>query len=300
MTPNQALAFKLKTEKLFESTILEVLNDIARRKSEQIQNGTYSSQLYSSDKVKIFDALLGLSELVKSEIFPASTKSEVSDIEANLNREITDLANNSASESTDHITDTLEGDIRQAIDSAREEFTASGQTPTDKAMAAAVLAMLIRRLKSRGRTISVFETNRMVEAIRSFKTVASNNAMSRIIDKAKKQLENNNLLGSQETLSELDAIANYSDADASKITGAANGENLVKAAVLVALAKKKWRTMGDKFVRETHSRANGQSVAIGAPFSVGGSLLNYPGDTSLGAPIKEVINCRCSVEYYYG
>lgn len=300
MTPNQALAFKLKTEKLFEAAILNVLNDIARAKSEQIQSGTYSSQLYSSDKVKIFDVLLSLSELVKSEILPVSVKSEISDIEVNLNREITDLANKSASESADHIANTLEDDIKQAIDAAREEFAKSGQTPTDKAMAAAVLAMLIRRFKSRGRTISAFETNRMVEAIRSFKTVASNNAMSRIIDKAKKQLENNNLTGSQETLSELDAIANYSDADASKITGAVNGENLGKATALVALAKKKWRTMGDRFVRETHSLANRQSVAIGSPFSVGGSLLNYPGDTSLGAPIKEVINCRCSVEYYYG
>ena len=61
--------------------------------------------------------------------------------------------------------------------------------------------------------------------------------------------------------------------------------------------KKQWRTVGDIFVRETHNRANGQRVDIDKPFIVGEARLKYPGDTSLGAPIKEVAHCRCSSVY---
>jgi len=60
---------------------------------------------------------------------------------------------------------------------------------------------------------------------------------------------------------------------------------------------KSWATVGDKRVRLTHVRANGQRVNINEPFLVGGALLMYPGDTSMGAPIKEVAGCRCSALY---
>jgi hypothetical protein len=60
---------------------------------------------------------------------------------------------------------------------------------------------------------------------------------------------------------------------------------------------KTWVSQGDSLVRETHLRADGQTVPSNKPFSVGDSLLMVPGDTSLGASLNEIINCRCAAQY---
>ncbi|MGR3179852.1 MAG: hypothetical protein ACUZ8E_17570 [Candidatus Anammoxibacter sp.] len=57
---------------------------------------------------------------------------------------------------------------------------------------------------------------------------------------------------------------------------------------------KQWITVGDSKVRESHISANRQTVEINEAFIVGGAELRHPGDTSLGAPIREIIRCRCS------
>lgn len=61
---------------------------------------------------------------------------------------------------------------------------------------------------------------------------------------------------------------------------------------------KRWLTMGDKRVRATHKEVGGTTKPIGEPFYVGGSLLQYPRDFSLGASTAETAGCRCSIEYY--
>lgn len=57
----------------------------------------------------------------------------------------------------------------------------------------------------------------------------------------------------------------------------------------------KWSATGDNRTRITHKKADGQIRKKGEPFIVGGYKLLYPGDTSLGAPAKEVISCRCTL-----
>ena len=57
-----------------------------------------------------------------------------------------------------------------------------------------------------------------------------------------------------------------------------------------------WVTMGDKKVRRgrfSHVEADSQRRQNGV-FTVGGELLRFPGDTSLGASIGNVANCRCA------
>jgi len=63
---------------------------------------------------------------------------------------------------------------------------------------------------------------------------------------------------------------------------------------------KTWRDQDDDIVRLTHAEADGQVRPHDQPFAVGGSLLNFPRDTSLGAPIKEIANCRCYTNYIRG
>jgi len=63
----------------------------------------------------------------------------------------------------------------------------------------------------------------------------------------------------------------------------------------VALSRviiREWVALLDNSTRDTHARADGQERGL-QPFNVGNSKLKYPGDTSLGADIKEIINCRC-------
>ncbi len=60
---------------------------------------------------------------------------------------------------------------------------------------------------------------------------------------------------------------------------------------------KSWITVGDERVREAHMFADDQQQPLNKPFTVGGQLLRWPGDTSLGATAGNVINCRCASVY---
>jgi hypothetical protein len=62
-------------------------------------------------------------------------------------------------------------------------------------------------------------------------------------------------------------------------------------------ATKVWDSSGDARTRFTHAMADGQEVPIDQPFTVGGYRLMNPGDSSLGAPAGETIQCRCFVRY---
>lgn len=57
---------------------------------------------------------------------------------------------------------------------------------------------------------------------------------------------------------------------------------------------KQWSSTGDSRTRQSHSDANGQKVKKDKPFMVGGEKLKHPGDNSLGASARNVINCRCT------
>lgn len=60
---------------------------------------------------------------------------------------------------------------------------------------------------------------------------------------------------------------------------------------------KEWFSVGDENVRDSHVAADGQTRDLSKPYLVGGQLLRWPGDTSLGATVENVINCRCSSVY---
>lgn len=62
--------------------------------------------------------------------------------------------------------------------------------------------------------------------------------------------------------------------------------------------RKYWDSTGDRATRRTHTllekKYQEEGVSLDEPFvSPSGAKLLYPGDTSLGAPGAETINCRC-------
>ena len=69
---------------------------------------------------------------------------------------------------------------------------------------------------------------------------------------------------------------------------------ILGGAVTVTTTKKTWNTVGDDKVRKIHQEVNRQEQMLTVPYEVNGEFLMYPGDSSLGASMDNVINCRCA------
>ncbi len=81
--------------------------------------------------------------------------------------------------------------------------------------------------------------------------------------------------------------------EAEVITAPQNRDEAIAAGIAVALLQKQWVTVRDNKVRSTHVAADRQIVPIGSTFIVGGARLRFPTDSTLGAPPRETVNCRC-------
>lgn len=57
---------------------------------------------------------------------------------------------------------------------------------------------------------------------------------------------------------------------------------------------KEWINTADSKTRLDHVFAGGQRKKLNEPFIVGGETLMYPGDNSLGASARNIIQCRCT------
>ncbi len=58
-----------------------------------------------------------------------------------------------------------------------------------------------------------------------------------------------------------------------------------------------WDAANDSATRPSHRAMDGQTRRLGEPFTSGdGNQLMFPGDTSLGAPASDIVNCRCRLE----
>lgn len=85
------------------------------------------------------------------------------------------------------------------------------------------------------------------------------------------------------------------EADAIAATGA-----VIAGVAISQLMQKTWNTILDERTRTSHVQADLQNREQGQPFMVQGQLLRVPGDTSLGASLDNVINCRCASEFTLG
>lgn len=91
-------------------------------------------------------------------------------------------------------------------------------------------------------------------------------------------------------------------AEGSKSTSAKSAQEGAIAGAIVTLTMKsfkEWVPRFDAKVRAAHEAARFQLVENNEPFIVGGEFLMYPGDTSLGASLWNIINCRCVVIYSF-
>lgn len=80
--------------------------------------------------------------------------------------------------------------------------------------------------------------------------------------------------------------------------GALNESSLDYAKRTGVIGRKQWLAHHDTRTRDTHRVADGMTVAIDAPFHVGGFPMQFPGDPS--APPDEVCQCRCGLKFIPG
>tara|TARA_B100001250_G_scaffold252670_1_gene217284 strand:+ start:4658 stop:5674 length:1017 start_codon:yes stop_codon:yes gene_type:complete len=83
---------------------------------------------------------------------------------------------------------------------------------------------------------------------------------------------------------EATALSNYSLKTSAKQTG--------------LILEKEWITRRDGVVREAHIYMDLKRVPQDTDFSVQGYSMNYPGDSSKGAPAGLVCNCRCTMIFH--
>lgn len=106
----------------------------------------------------------------------------------------------------------------------------------------------------------------------------------------------------EKTQSKPDIIAMTETQDAGEEAKKVEAQKTVEIAAgiigAIAVLRKIWVTVGDSVVRPAHVSADGQEQLAIHPFLVGGEKLDRPGDTSMGASAGNVINCRCSADYF--
>jgi SPP1 gp7 family putative phage head morphogenesis protein len=93
-------------------------------------------------------------------------------------------------------------------------------------------------------------------------------------------------------------VATSSRATTIARTEVVSAYNAGKAAAIAqapadVVAGQEWVATRDGRTRDTHVTVNGQVRAVGQPFSVGSSMMLYPGDPA--GPAKETVNCRCTL-----
>ncbi len=62
--------------------------------------------------------------------------------------------------------------------------------------------------------------------------------------------------------------------------------------------EKAWDAIRDEHTRDAHFAVDPELwIDLDEPFNVGGELLGYPGDITLGATAGNLVNCRCSLRF---
>lgn len=118
------------------------------------------------------------------------------------------------------------------------------------------------------------------------------NIVDTTLKNTKKSDDLTNRVGDEYMIS-IDRAMNIAENEANSILN--NDE--YRSAIKNGCTKKKWISFGDERVRMDHVDVDGEVVDIYKPFHVGGYLMMFPKDDSLGAGLEEIVNCRCSVEY---
>jgi hypothetical protein len=182
-------------------------------------------------------------------------------------------------------------EAERVIDDAQEEV--------DEALLALIALRAPRQadfiLETTEKELNDATTKAVVEAAKKEETL-TNSELSRKVT----QDFNSRTPGRVETISITETQAMAEDTKLTEAQTIANSGVFIAGVSAVLVMRKIWNTILDERTRSSHVLADNQERSMVQPFLVQGQRLKVPGDTSLGATLDNVINCRCAAEYKIG
>lgn len=308
---NEILELKLKIEKRFQKNIYKWFMKVSRNSVGQIaKSGAYSVYVPVEHKSE-------LEKIIKEHYQHTIAETMPKGMSKKDNSEISNFIRQIVAE--------IEKASQEIIDERSEKeidriFTATDRRIKELALLAVVL--LSEKIED-GQEISNSEVSKIFRNITAdrFKNsavVTSNLQTNWVIEgtrKASEQTITENLvkLGEEYIQSQekqllkkkIQELAKYSERESAgdyleNIDSYLDeGADIVARTAVTgfAIIKKTWRTKGDDAVRPTHQRVDGVTINIEETFQVGAYEMLYPSDTSFGAGIEEIANCRCEIIY---
>jgi hypothetical protein len=180
-----------------------------------------------------------------------------------------------------YIVDTTARDMDDAISQGRQALQEEGKPVDNRSLAAAAAAILKRILRGRVDLIAVTETQTAAETA---KAIEASTAARILIPGIPLPRD----------------IVPLLEPTVAPTPAPGAGPRLTP---VQAVLKKSWIDLRDNKVRATHREAGrrygAQAIPVNEAFIVGSSRMMYPGDTSLGAPVREIAHCRCSAQYIF-
>lgn len=167
--------------------------------------------------------------------------------------------------SRQEINDTSSHQIDASIEKATALLVESGVDLTNAAIAATAGQILRGKIDGRAAAIATTETQFIAETVKKIEADAITNNKNSYLDAA------------IEERPELVSSAYVTDEPTPY--------------------EKEWQSTLSPTTRAEHAAAHGQRVKADGYFYVWGEYLKYPGDTSMGASAKNVVNCYCRVRY---
>jgi len=266
-------------------------------------SGVYQNPVTGENKAQLEQILKDHYIRAEKEIQPKPLRKkskypEIEQVKNVINDRIERIALLRGKVSVKEILKTLKSDI--AFKTAEAESMVDGDNTT---FARTFRKMIIKKLVSREQGITITETNWIVEDGRkeTESVIAEQMAIvgTKWIDKYKQKAVTDDkeysillILKEASEREDVDKMVN----DLKK--------NIARTSTAVIIIerllniKKKWNDIGDSHTRDTHRMAGAQSpIEMNKPFLVGASMLMFPGDTSLGASLDEIIGCRCYLTY---
>lgn len=181
---------------------------------------------------------------------------------------------------TDYILATTANDMNDAIDQARQALREENKPADKRSLALTATAILKRILRGRVDLIAVTETQTAAETAKAIEVSATARVLIPGIPLPRD-------------------IVPLLEPTVAPTPGPTPGAGPRITPQPTSVLRKSWMTLRDKRVRPTHKDAEGQSRPVNEAFNVGSSRMMYPGDTSLGAPVREIAHCRCSAQYLF-